>query len=131
MTYAVSNFNSSFLLIFSESSKTSLVDRLRKMQRLYSALIKGVKSNNDYLNPLLLCDITVTVLQLILSSYLLFMIWINWQKQNEVIWHILQFRTFCIVISVIYASKCAEDLLKPVSAKYIIIYLPPTLSFLR
>lgn len=102
-------------------TKWSVVRRLRKLQRLYMSLIVGNIKFNNFSNPFLLVSFLVTITMLILSSYTILILWfaLDNTEQNQALWLIMEVRTQCIVLSIAYALKCCEDILKPVSITYI------------
>lgn len=90
---------------------------LRKIQRAHIAFMVQFKFINDFLNPFLLLQFAVTTLMLVVLYYMVTMDWFLDSEKHDTLF-VIEFRTYCLILSVVYVVITCEVLAEPVSIIY-------------
>lgn len=91
---------------------------LQKLQRLHCAIIVNLRQFNKYLNPMVLLTVSITVLLLIMSYYLIIRIWMTGNSHRNGMYYMLEFKTLAIIFVVIHLLIVTNSLQDPVSKNF-------------
>lgn len=104
-------------------SSFEITGLLQKLQQMHCAVVLNVKQWNDFLNPLLLVVIGLSVLMLVMCYYLLVSIWMIDDSSHNSVFYLMEFKTLAVIVAMTYLLIVTETLTQPVSIFYSFFFL--------